>query len=283
MLLSHPEADLFIPDIARLPEAASRTSHLGIMAHQDDLEISAYHGIAACFDKPDLWFGGVIMTNGAGCPRGGHFANHTDVQMREVRAEEQRKAAAIGQFSFVAQLAYPSSDLKDPGHGQSAANDLTTILLAARPQVVYLHNPVDRHDTHVACCLRAIEALRSLPREIRPKLVYGCEGWRKLDWLLTPDKVALDVSAHRDLAKQLLVAFDSQISGGKRYDRAEEGLRHANATYYDSHTLDPAEQLSFAMDLTPLIENDAYSINDFALGFVNRLHEDVAGRLIRNT
>jgi LmbE family N-acetylglucosaminyl deacetylase len=281
MQLSHPEADLFIPDLARLPEAASRTTHLGIMAHQDDLEISAFHGIAACYEEPHRWFGGVVMSNGAGCPRGGHFANHTDEQMLEVRAEEQRKAAAIGKFSFVAQLGYPSGDLKDPSRRQGAINDLVSILLAARPEVVYIHNPVDRHDTHVACCLRTIEALRRIPTDIRPAQVYGCEGWRKLDWLLTPDKVALDVSAHGDLARQLLVTFDSQISGGKRYDRAEEGLRHANATYYDSHTVDPAERLSFAMDMTPLIEDPERSIHDFALGYADRLRKDIDNRISR--
>jgi LmbE family N-acetylglucosaminyl deacetylase len=281
MLLSHPEADLFVPDLARLPQAASRTTHLGIMAHQDDLEISAYHGIAACYQEEHLWFGGVIMTNGAGCPRGGHFANHTDEQMREVRAEEQRKAAAIGQFSFVSQLGYPSSDLQDSARSKDALNDLLAILHAARPDFVYLHNPVDRHDTHVACCVRAIEALRRLPPGLRPKKVYGGEGWRKLDWLSTPDKVALDVSAHRELSRQLLLAYDSQISGGKRYDRAEEGLRHANATYYDSHALDPAEQLSFAMDLTPLIENEQGSIRDFALGFADHLRQDIDERFTR--
>ena len=42
----NPAADLFVPDGLEMPAALSRTTHLAIAAHQDDLEIMAYHGIA---------------------------------------------------------------------------------------------------------------------------------------------------------------------------------------------------------------------------------------------
>jgi hypothetical protein len=48
--------------------------------------------------------------------------------------------------------------------------------------------------------------------------------------------------------------FDSQVSGGKRYDLATAGRRLAHATYYASHGTDEESALSFAMDLTPLVE-----------------------------
>jgi hypothetical protein len=57
--------------------------------------------------------------------------------------------------------------------------------------------------------------------------VLGCEVWRDLDWLLDSDKVALDSSAKPELAAALLKVFDSQISGGKRYDLATLGRRAA--------------------------------------------------------
>ncbi len=71
---------------------------------------------------------------------------------------------------------------------------LKTILKGATPEVVYLHNPADKHDTHVACCLRAIAALRELPEEKRPAQVYGCEVWRGLDWMHDADKQILRLS-----------------------------------------------------------------------------------------
>ena len=62
--------------------------------------------------------------------------------------------------------------------------DLAAILRAARPEVVYLHNLADKHDTHVGVALRAIAALRAVrARDIGRSKVYGCEVWRDLDWL----------------------------------------------------------------------------------------------------
>ena len=37
----------YVPDGSDLSSALARTTHLAIGAHQDDLEIFAYHGIAA--------------------------------------------------------------------------------------------------------------------------------------------------------------------------------------------------------------------------------------------
>jgi hypothetical protein len=89
----------------------------------------------------------------------------------------------------------------------------------------------------------------------------------------------LKVDKFSHLLRPLLGVFDSQISGGKRYDLAEEGLRHANATYFDSHTTDGTAMLNFAMDLAPLVQDDTMDVEAFALGFVERLMEDVRTRL----
>jgi hypothetical protein len=62
---------------------------------------------------------------------------------------------------------------------------------------------------------------------------------------------------------------------------AEEGLRRANATYFDPHTTDDTSLLTFAMDLTPLIKDDKLSVEEFTLGFVDRLRDDVRDRLKR--
>ena len=255
-------------------------THLGIVSHQDDLEIAAYHGITECFKTEDKWFGGVVVTDGSGSPRKGPYEKYTDDEMQQVRLIEQRKAAYVGEYSFMAQLGYPSEEVKTQRNGP-VVDDIKFILEHAQPQIVYLHNPCDRHDTHVATFLRCLEALRTLPPEMRPQKVYGCEVWRKLDWPVNDDKVMLWVDKHPHMLRPLLGVFDSQISGGKRYDLAEEGLRHANATYFDSHTTDKTSLLSFALDLTPLIVDDQLDVEEFTLGYVRRLEQDVAGRLKR--
>ncbi|MCE9518146.1 MAG: PIG-L family deacetylase [Verrucomicrobia bacterium] len=278
MHFRHSNADLFIPDQMDPVQAFGRVTHLGIVSHQDDLEIAAYHGIAECFRSDHHWFGGVVVTNGSGSPRKGAYEKYTDEQMQDVRKLEQRKAAFVGEYSVMVQLGYPSDDLKNSRKADVSA-DILSILTATRPEFVYLHNPADRHDTHVATFLRCLEALRAMPVEHRPKKVYGCEVWRKLDWLLAEDKEMLKVDNFPHLISALLAVFDSQISGGKRYDLAEEGLRRANATYFDSHTTDSTSLLTFAMDLTPLIQNDELSVEEFTLGFIDRLKNDVRDRL----
>ena len=280
MTFRHPKHDVFIPDQTEPWTALRRVTHLGIVSHQDDLEIAAYHGITECFKSGDKWFGGVVVTDGSGSPRKGPYEKYTDDEMQQVRLIEQRKAAYVGEYSFMAQLGYPSEEVKEPRNGP-VVEDLKFILEHALPQILYVHNPCDRHDTHVATFLRSLEALRALPPEMRPQKVYGCEVWRKLDWLLGEDKVMLWVDKHPHLLRPLLGVFDSQISGGKRYDLAEEGLRHANATYFDSHTTDKTSLLTFAMDLTPLIEDDQLDVQEYTLRYVRRLEKDVAERMAR--
>ena len=280
MKFRHPKHDVFIPDQTEPFTALRRVTHLGIVSHQDDLEIAAYHGITECFKTEDKWFGGVVVTDGSGSPRKGPYEKYTDDEMQQVRLIEQRKAAYVGEYSFMAQLGYPSEEVKEQRHG-SVVEDIQFILENTQPQIVYLHNPCDRHDTHVATFLRCLEAIRALPVEMRPKKVYGCEVWRKLDWLLKEDKVMLWVDKHPHMLRPLLGVFDSQISGGKRYDLAEEGLRHANATYFDSHTTDSTSLLSFALDLTPLVEDDQLDVQEYTLGYVRRLEKDVAERMKR--
>jgi hypothetical protein len=107
-------ADLFVPNGHQIKAAMSRTTHLGVGAHQDDLEFMALHGILAGFQRQDRWFGGVTVTDGGGSARDGAYATYSDAQMRKVRRQEQRAAAVIGQYSFMAQLDYASAMVKTP-------------------------------------------------------------------------------------------------------------------------------------------------------------------------
>lgn len=280
MRFQRPNADLFIPDGEHPTRALARTTHLGIGAHQDDLEIMAVHGILACYRSWSRWFAGVVATDGAGAPRAGRYARRTDAQMVGIRRREQRAAAVVGEYGAVIQLDYPSAMVKSI-HEPGPVDDLVAILEAAAPEVVYTHNLADKHDTHVAVALRAITALRRLPKRLRPAAVYGVEVWRDLDWLPDAHKVALDVSGADHLQAALLGVFDSQIAGGKRYDLAAAGRRRAHATYHASHAVDGATGLAFAMDLTPLIQRPKLDPLDFTRLHIQRFIEDVELRFQR--
>lgn len=281
MNFSHPQVDVFVPGGHLAPASAlGLVTHLCVGAHQDDIEIMAHAGICDCLDTPGKAFGGVVVTNGAGSSRTGPYAAFTDEQMQAVRRDEQRRAAKLGRYAIQIQLAHPSADVKRPAHAGVAA-DLRAIFGGCRPEVVYLHQPADKHDTHIGVLARCLEALRELPPGRRPRRVLGCEVWRDLDWLVDADKVALDSGRHPELAEKLLQVFDSQISGGKRYDRATLGRRAANATFNTSHASDRAEGITWAVDLTPLLHTTELDLAGFTQALVERLRADVAERIKR--
>jgi LmbE family N-acetylglucosaminyl deacetylase len=267
-------ARVFIPDRVSETEAISRSTHIGVGAHPDDLEIMAIDGILACFKRENFWFSGVVVTNGAGSPRAHHYKDVTDEEMQQIRAEEQIKAAIIGEYSSQMLLDYTSSEVKDHSN-EPPLRDLISIFSLTKPEVVYTHNLADKHSTHVATALRTIEALRSVPEIHRPKKLLGCEVWRDLDWMLDEDKVFMDCSRLQNLQEALLGVFDSQISGGKRYDIATICRRRVNATYLDSHRVDETTNLMFGMDLTPLIQDTALDVAEYVLNFVTRFSNDV--------
>lgn len=266
--------DLFIPTHISFTQAASQITHLGIGAHQDDLEIMALHGILECYQNPMQHFGGIICTNGKGSPRTGAYATYDNKKMQSVRREEQREAAVLGKYLFVAQFDFSSASVQSSGQ-INLVKELYQLLLQLRPEVIYMHHPLDKHPTHRAVCSATIEALRRLPVDHHPKRLLGGEVWRGLEWITDEDRIALDVSAHPELSKKLLTVFDSQISGGKRYDLAAQGRRYANATYASPYHVDQSTQISYAIDLMPLLKNQELTISGFALGFVDRFRKKI--------
>lgn len=270
---SQAGADLYTPDAN--PDPLPRTTHLGVGAHQDDLEFMAMHGIIECYEREDKWFGGVTCTDGAGSARTGEFADVSDEAMQGIRAEEQREASRVGQYGFMAQLDLPSSKIKDPAD-EALEQDLVKLLTQSQPEVVYTHNLADKHSTHIAVAASLIKAIRRLPKDKRPKKLIGCEVWRDLDWLPDDKKIVMDLSKQPELATRLNGLFVSQISGGKRYDLAVEGRRRANATFFDSHSVDSASSVAFGMDLTPLIEDNALSPEAYTLEFISEFQKDVS-------
>ena len=278
MNLHNPTADIFIPDGQPSDAALARVTHLGIGAHQDDLEFMAFHGIEACFHSSADWFGGVTCTNGSGSARTGEYGKFSDEEMMAVRRAEQRQAAILGRYAAMVQLDYPSGVAKDADDSR-LKDDLVAILTATQPRVVYTHNPADKHDTHIAVVVPVIQAIRELPRALRPQAVHGCEVWRNLDWMADTEKIVHDVSGHDNLAAALGGVFDSQIAGGKRYDLAVLGRRRANATFFQSHRTDTSDALAFAMDLTPLAHDDSLDIAEYVTGFIDRFRADVLAKL----
>ena len=280
MNFHNPEADAFVPDGTEVETALARTTHLAVVAHQDDIEIMAYHGVAACFGVPGQWFTGIVVSDGAGSPRSGIYERYTDAEMKQVRIREQRKAAYVGEYACQLQLGYPSAAVKNP-ENKDLRSELASLFAHCGAKTIYLHNLADKHPTHIGVAVHSIAALRRLPRVLRPTKVYGCEVWRDLDWLPDDQKQGLSVSSRENIASALVGIFDSQITGGKRYDLATPGRRLANATYFAPHSTDTEKALTFAMDLTPLIEDPELSPSAYVIRLIDRFRDDVEAQVKR--
>ena len=279
MILFNKAAEIFVPNASDPHKALAQTTDLCIGAHQDDIEIMAYGPIANCYGKADRHFTGVVVTDGSGSPRSGIYADYTGEDMKAVRAAEQKNAALIGRYCAQILLSYTSSNVKDPNN-RTLVGELRQIILTCAPDTLYTHNLADKHDTHVSVTLRVIDALRAIPESKRPKKIVSLEGWRALDWLCDEDKVVHDTGAYPNLSAALLGVYDSQISGGKRYDLAALGRRQANATFLSSHAVDELESAGYGLDITALVNSDA-SPQDFIGAYIDKFKKDVIERIAK--
>jgi LmbE family N-acetylglucosaminyl deacetylase len=259
---SSPYADILVPDGRPLDQALQRSSHLCIGAHPDDVEILGWHGINQCFNSDQEWFSGVVVTDGAGSPRSGAYADFSDEKMIATRRQEQREAAALGGYSAQLQLGYSSTAVRR-GDGERLVAQLQEILQLSQPRVLYLHNLADAHATHVAVATASLAAVRNLPPQQRPEQVLGVEIWRSLDWLPAAYRVELPLPEKHELQLQLLRAHASQVAGGKAYDRATIARQIANATFASSHSLDAHSACCLAMDYSALLTTPALTNQEF--------------------
>jgi LmbE family N-acetylglucosaminyl deacetylase len=275
-MFSRAESTTFVPDGEPVPGALARTTHLGVGAHADDLEIMAIHGILECYERPERSFCGAIVTDGTGSPEGAAAFERS--ALRATRRREQERAATLGRYGAQVFLDHTSERVKD-AHDASVVHDLVALLRATRPEVVYTHALSDAHDTHVAVALRLVAACRALAPSERPARVLGCEVWRDLDWLPAADKVLLATDERPELQAELLAVFESQLAA-KAYDRAALGRRAAHAAFSESHHADRHTGVVWAMDLGPLVAGDVDAA-EYARALVRRLEADVTARIAR--
>lgn len=276
MLLSRPDADVFVPGGRSFTGAAKRSALLGIAAHPDDLECMSLAPIARGIRTPASGFAGVVVTTGAGCPRAGVYSQMKDGAMARLRRDEQRKAAVLGRYALLVQLGHPAAAARESRPG-SVDDDLEVVLRRLRPREVFTHDLADRHPTHVGVALKVVAAARRLPRDLRPARLVGCEVWRSLDWLCTSARVGMPFNGAAGLGKALLGVFKSQIAS-RRYDLGVPGRLRANSVFSD----EPAPRgqgLALGMDLTPLLLDDALSPRSLMERYLKAFRLDVLGRM----
>jgi len=279
LTLSHAGSEVFVPDGMGAAQALSRTTHLGIAAHPDDLEIMAIHGILACHASESEWFTGVVATDGAGSPTTAGKPSASAGEIVSTRRAEQKRAAELGRYGALVCLNHSSAEVKDPTR-PDILQDLVAVLRATSAGVVYTHNLADAHDTHVAVALAVIAACRSLDEPERPNSVIGCEVWRDLDWLSSSAKIAMTTGNHEDLEAELLRTFESQLEAGKRIDLGALGRRRAHAAFHEIHNADAHRGIVWGMDLTPAARGEIEP-SELVKQHISAFASDVESRLRR--
>ena len=252
--------------------------YLCICAHQDDNEIMAMDGVLKGIRSRNYSFALVVTADGGGSARTGEFKDYTDEMMKAVRIKEQQEASEIGRYHSLYLLNYPSKDIKDKNN-RDIVKEYKNIIKELKPEVIYTHSVLDKHPTHLGVVVKVINAIRELPKEYQPKVLYGCEVWRGLDWISDERKIGFDLSKNVKLQKKILDVFKSQIAGGKEYTKASLGRRYANATYFQSHSVDTYKLVNYGIDMMPLIKNKDLSIQAFALSFVDDLRNEISNEL----
>lgn len=277
--LKRAGCEIFVPDGASAEAAVARSRYLAIGAHHDDIEQMAVHGIMEAWKLGGGVFFGVVASDGVGNRHTGEYSGMTYEELREVRVGEQREAARIGRYAGVAMLNYPSSEIKDH-HLKDLDEDLVTLIDRIRPETVYLHNPFDRHDTHVALCLRTIAALRTVAAKgYAPKQVLGCEAWRGLDWMVFHDRTLLPVMDGQGLEEQLAGVFHSQFDRVRFRELAARGRRIANATFHESHSIGMDEEVTIAINMLPLVTDPSIDMEVFVRNVIERFESDILHRI----
>lgn len=250
-----------------------KVKYLAISAHQDDIEIMAFYGIAKGYRSVNYSFAAVVTSDGAGSARINEYKDYTDEMMKEVRYLEQKEAAEIGKYNVLYLLKHPSKQIKDPSD-EEIINQYMEIIKELKPEVIYTHSLLDKHPTHLGVSLKVLEAIKRLNKEDQPKHVYGMEVWRDLDWVDDEDKIAFDVSYNKKLQKDILNVFKSQIVGGKRYDLAAIGRRYANATFAESHSVDTMKMITFGIDMSKVAKGKI-DVKTFINGFLDKFQKNV--------
>lgn len=264
-----------------LEAALARTTHLGVGAHPDDIEFMGWHPILECLEDRASWLTGVIVSDGRSSPRSGLYADLADDDMVGLRVKEQHHAAVIGRYSAMVHLLYPETGevMGAKASLQPVVDDLKQVIQATRPRVIFTHNLTDKHPHHTVVAVSLIRALRELGAEFFPEQFYGGEVWRGLDWLPLQHKLTFDVSQHQNLTASLMGVYDSQITGGKRYDLATAGRKRANATYHDPLSTDTASVLEYAMDLLPMLKEPELDPAGYAARLIETFRAEVDERL----
>ena len=204
----------------------------------------------------------------------GKYSEHTDKEMLEARNQEQIRASQIGEYEKLIMLKHNHLDIENDDK-DNVVKDLQKIILEVQPDVIYTHNIFDKSKTHSKTCKKVVEAILGLPEESRPRLLYGCEIFRSLDWLPDKYKVVFDLSDNKELQARLIGVYDTRMEQSKNYNKAVVGRKLAHATFGISNdNVDEEKMLWYGINLTPVIQK-GIELKEYCTKILNEYNKEM--------
>ena len=257
------------------------TTDLSCTAHQDDAEIENGIQILQAQRDPKKNFLNIIATDGASSKS---RLNRADAdaegskgkpfelqELPERRWREQRDASSASKTPSI-QLGYPSNAVNGlMGDGKKAeVVHILSGLFDSMPNLkdVFLHNPLDKHDTHLGVLACSVAAFRSMDSKDLPDNIVGMEGWGGLAGMPHGELVKFVTENKQDLEeiKGWISLYTSQLDLQLRaYDKVTIALYEAHAGFVtDPHSLGVIEGMAIGVKLTDYIKNPDMQLEDMA-------------------
>ena len=251
-----------------------------ICAHPDDCELMAIDGIQRGYRATKYTFACVVTTDGMDSERCGRYLKMTDKRMVNILMNEEKKAASIGRYNSVYFMNYSSEEARSQ-ENEDIINEYVEIIKELKPRVVYTHSLLDRHPTHVAVAIKVINALRTMKKGDQPKVLYGCESERNLEWVDESKIVTFNVSKNMRLQRQLISVHKSQ-NLARDYVNAAMGRRFVNAVFNKVETKKNAKLTAKAINMTTLLRRREYPIKRYVMSFVDDLYGELNDMMDRS-
>jgi LmbE family N-acetylglucosaminyl deacetylase len=233
----------------------------------------AIDGIQRGYRASKYTFACVVTTDGADSERSGRYARATDRKMTSVVVAEQKRAANIGRYHAVYFMNYSTEEVRDQ-ENEDIVNEYVEIIKELKPRIIYTHSLLDRHPSHVAVAVKVINALRSMKKGDQPKVLYGCESERDLDWVNPEKVVTFNISKNLRLQRQLISAHKSS-NMSRDFVNAAIGRRLVNAVFNRDEKKKSAKLTAKAINMTTLLRRKDFPIKRYAMSFVDDLYTDI--------
>ncbi len=255
-------------------KSANTTNLLAISAHQDDIEIMAMDGILRAYGSKKYAFYAAVVGDGANCLKAGKYSEVSDKEMIEARNQEQLRASQIGEYSKLYFLKHAHSEIEQE-ENESIIKELQKLILEVKPEIVYTHNIFDKNPHHVKITQLVIDAINGLNIDDRPRLLYGCEIFRSLDWLPDKYKITFDLSDNKELQQRLVNVYDTRVEQSRNYTKAVMGRKLANAAFVSSNcATDEDKMYWYGINLTPVIQKNI-SLNEYCIKILNDFNREL--------